>query len=382
MSDSQGPSKKRRREDREDGEVADKASGPASRRPAAAPASTHTWSFPTKGQLPPQWRRIFDEAAEDGDNIPPPTCLTKFVEIHAECLSDFRTSQTMLQKALLTLTKHEQYSSNGAIPTTVSNNLKLPHIQLVKGSPEAGDDADVSAEKEKAEKAIAAASTIVTSYLGKLYAHQVQLCRERVNIASMATAFSVRLQAYGKPIIMAGGGEDDTAWDAVIATLTKAFSAELLSLNFEFVAVLDRDAEAKESKASAVITARADAEMADGTKPVKDLVKEANAKSKLEQKLVKMLNNRLPTPAEAPSSSKAVPSKPAASSSKTKKDAVPKDKAKETKQSAPISKRAKKKARLTAASNGTAAAHKSAGGRSAGKKKARQKDESSNDESD
>ncbi|KAJ7663498.1 hypothetical protein B0H17DRAFT_867670, partial [Mycena rosella] len=201
--------------------------------------------------------------------------LTKFAEIHTDCLRDFSASQTMLQKALHTLNKHELHSSNGAIPMTVSNNLKLPHVQLVKGATGAETDAEVVAERMSAEKEIAVASVTVTKYLGKLYATQVNLCKEQVNVASASAAFSARLKAYGKPIITAGGGEDDTVRDTVIALLTEAICAELLSLNFEFVAVLDREAEVKEAKATAVITARADAEMMEATKPVKEMLQEA-----------------------------------------------------------------------------------------------------------
>ncbi|KAJ7910396.1 hypothetical protein B0H13DRAFT_607910 [Mycena leptocephala] len=344
MTDNRPP--KRRREDTEDGEVVAKTSNPASRRSAAAPASAQ-WSF--KGQLPPQWRRIFDEAAEAGDKIPPPTCITRFVELHAECLSDFRDSQQVLQKAISTLSKHEMHSSNGAIPTTVSNNLKFPHVQLVKGAPGAGDDAEVSAEKVNAEKKIAEAAGAVTSYLGKLYANQVTLCRQLVNVPAASTVFSHRLEAYAKPIITAGGGDDDTVWDTVITALTNAIADELQNLNFEFVAVLDREAEAKEAKATAVITARADAEMADATKPVKELVMEVGAQ--LELKLTKLINEKLPTtPIEASSSSKATSSKPVASSSKTKTDKVPSNTAADTKQEAVPSKRAMKKASRLAAS--------------------------------
>ncbi|KAJ7505025.1 hypothetical protein B0H11DRAFT_1709211, partial [Mycena galericulata] len=269
--DGPSPLKRRRGEDSEDGEVVVKTSGSSSRRTAAAQASA-PWSF--KGLLPPFWRRVFDDAAEDGDKIPPSTCITKFVEIHTETLQSFRESQTTLQKALQTLDKHNAHSSNGTIPTTVSNNLKLPHIQLVKGVSDVDGDASVTVEKEAAEKKIAEASVAVTTYLGKLYAHQVDLCKKRVNVASASDEFKRRITAYAKSIITAGGGDDDTVWDTVMTGLTSAISDELQNLNFEFVAVMDREAEIKEAKATAVITARADAEMIELTKPVKDLVKE------------------------------------------------------------------------------------------------------------
>ena len=69
---------------------------------------------------------------------------------------------------------------------------------------------------------------------------------------------------------------------------------------------------------------------------------------------MKIISEKLPTPDEASSSSKANSSKPVASSSKTKTDKVPSNKAKATNEDAPPSNRAIKKQRR--AQNGAAAA--------------------------
>ncbi|KAJ7615349.1 hypothetical protein FB45DRAFT_935466 [Roridomyces roridus] len=130
-----------------------------------------------------------------------------------------------------------------------------------------------------------------------------------------------------------------TQWStAVLMSCRVVLVIELDNLNFEFVAAFRRDAEIKESKATQVATARADAEMKDATAPVREMVEEATSKAlkKHEKEMERKMRNLLSqvtsnsTSSEASSSSKRPAhaksdpkAAPQASSSKTKHERKP-----------------------------------------------------------
>ncbi|KAJ6540160.1 hypothetical protein DFH09DRAFT_929712, partial [Mycena vulgaris] len=262
---SDGSSLKRKRETTAGGSVVTQTSYTTGGKTAAAKSSS------TPHGMPSQWHRILDQIAGDDGAIPPPSVLSKFVELHTACLNDFRTSQTALQKASATSSKFGLNSSNDAIPSSVSNNLKLPHTQLIKVAAGADLDDRVAVARVAAEKEIATASIEATKYLGTLYSVQVEYCRKHVDVPAVADGFAAALQAYSTSIITSAGGPDTTVWNTVISRLKAATVAELQNLNYEFVASLEKEAEVKEAKANAVSTARADAEMTDATKPIGEL---------------------------------------------------------------------------------------------------------------
>ncbi|KAJ7736707.1 hypothetical protein DFH07DRAFT_699985, partial [Mycena maculata] len=204
----------------------------------------------------------------------PPTVIAKFVELHAACLQDFRVSQTSLQTAMRTNSKHELKSDNDATPPAVANNLKLPTTQIIKAASRAENDPRVVTAREAAEKDIATASVTATAYLSMLYSVQVEVCQELVSVTTVADDFATSLETYSHSIIKGGGGTDLTVWDAVIAELEDAMKLELQNMNYEFVAVLERDTDTKSKKADAVKTARAAADLVEVTKPVQELINE------------------------------------------------------------------------------------------------------------
>ncbi|KAJ7678041.1 hypothetical protein DFH06DRAFT_975820, partial [Mycena polygramma] len=208
--------------------------------------------------------------------VPPPVVLEQLGTIRDERLKDFHHAQKQLQKALVTCERFDQASDNGAIPSIVSNAMKVPALQLLKGTPDIDStDADVMNAKNIATEACDNARAKATEYVSALYDAQVVHCKAAVDTAKCADRFSAALTDYAKAIIQSAQPDGDVhIWDACILRLRNAFAAELTNLSFDLAARLRKEAIEKESKANAVATARANAETSTAARPIEDLLKD------------------------------------------------------------------------------------------------------------
>ncbi|KAJ7838961.1 hypothetical protein B0H13DRAFT_1650444 [Mycena leptocephala] len=224
-------------------------------------------------QLPYQWSRILSEIEAAGV-VPPASVIDFFVEEHSRCLSGFKNAQEALQRALATQKKFAESSSTGLVPSAVIKSVKMPYVQVMKLAVGIETDLVVTAAKALAEKELSSAAVSCTKYLSALYEVQVCAIRDQTKVANVGDEFAVALTAIGASIMSDATGGDGAVWAPLIARLKMAFTTELETAMVEFVAIFRREAQAKEAKANAVNTARADAEMADGTRPVAEIIDE------------------------------------------------------------------------------------------------------------
>ncbi|KAJ7182470.1 hypothetical protein C8R43DRAFT_967277 [Mycena crocata] len=263
-----------------------------------------------------QWQRILDDLAANGQSVPPPAVAAKFYDIYSAGLTRYKSTQTALQRAQSTLSKFGQVSSNGAIPSSVSNHLKLPLFQPIQLAADAVSDERVVDAKKAAEKDIATALQSSVKLLTTFYEVQVETCRNMLDVATCADAYANALTEYGKSIMTASGDADIdvNVWQTCITRLKVAFTLEIKNLKYDFTARTMSEAEAKEAKANAVLTARADAEMADATRPIGEMLDEkvvrAVAEEMERQKPKKKA--KIPPSDGTSSTSKAPPPKPGA----------------------------------------------------------------------
>ncbi|KAJ7451294.1 hypothetical protein FB451DRAFT_985804, partial [Mycena latifolia] len=157
---------------------------------------------------------------------------------------------------------------NGMVPSVVTNNMKLPQHALIQGIDGVAEDQRVKEAEAAAAKDIATAHATATNYMLTLYTVQVEKCRAQLDVTACANAMAASLTEYAHGIITSSGDDDITVWTPCIAFLQTAFVKETKNLKFEFTAVLQKEAESKETKANAVHTARADAVMEDATRPI------------------------------------------------------------------------------------------------------------------
>ncbi|KAJ7024435.1 hypothetical protein C8F04DRAFT_1239640 [Mycena alexandri] len=268
--------------------------------------------------VPVQWNAILRDAQNTDGLYLPPTVIKKFVEIREDCLNDFRSAQTWLQKAASTHQRYNEAASTG-IPNSVSSNLKMPPVQVMKGAAGIEHEPAVAEARVIAEKAIKSATDEVTKYLAILFKAQLTSIRKLVDVATAAGMFADTLKAYSVQVIADALGTDFEVWSPVIERLKAVHISELQMLNFEFVAAIKHDADVKVAKANVVNTARADAEMTDATRPVTELIEEKiEARYKhLEKKLTDLLQQSSKSSNEASTSSKPPPN------SKSKQSTAP-----------------------------------------------------------
>jgi hypothetical protein len=175
--------------------------------------------------------------------------MQKFGEKREECLRDFRNAQAFLQKAVLMNDEFAQTSGTGVVPASVSTYVKLPPPQVIEGALGIELDPAVVTAKEVAEKEICNATL---KYLSVFYGAQLTSIRELLKIPTASEAFASSLKEYSARIISDAGGADTAIWNPVIERIKAALVTELESLNYEYMATLIRDAQAKEVKANAV----------------------------------------------------------------------------------------------------------------------------------
>ncbi|KAJ6541056.1 hypothetical protein DFH09DRAFT_873707, partial [Mycena vulgaris] len=207
----------------------------------------------------------------------PPAVVADFRDIHSKTLTEYKSAQSALQKAVETNDLFLSTSSNGAIPSLISNHLKLPKYQLVKSAAGVDNDPRVVAALGAATKDHTAVLASATAYLGTVYAVQVEHCRNQINAQATAERFAAKLKSYSELIIGSAGSDDLGRWAPCISMLEHAFLTELEDLNFDKVARVQKAAIAKEAKATAVAVARADAEMEVDTAPVVGTIKDEKA---------------------------------------------------------------------------------------------------------
>ncbi|KAJ7694916.1 hypothetical protein B0H16DRAFT_1328779, partial [Mycena metata] len=228
--------------------------------------------------LPPShvWTRTVEACNSAGIKVPPPTILHDFGVIHDGALTEYQSAQSQLQKAQVTLERFDQACEGGAVPAIVSNAIKVPHLQLLKGTPDvATTDPDVVLAKTSTHEAIATARKDAIDLCRSTYVAQVIHCKSLVDPVQCADALSAALTDYGRSMINGAPIPGDVhVWDACILRLRNDYAAELTDISYDFVAKLHNEAREKASKANAVSTARAAAETSSAAKPIEDILKD------------------------------------------------------------------------------------------------------------
>ncbi|KAJ7155078.1 hypothetical protein C8R46DRAFT_872147, partial [Mycena filopes] len=196
----------------------------------------------------------------------------------SDAIVTYKSAQRSLQQATATLHKFAG-STTDNVASSVVSHLKLPPHQTIQGVPDVMDDPRVTAAKTLAEEEISTARSSTTALLSTIYTVQAEKARELVDVTKCADALAAALTEYCVRIITRSEDPDKTAWNPLVSAFKMVFTNELRMLRFELTARLDKEASAKEAKANAVLTARADAEMVDANKPVKEIVDEAVARA-------------------------------------------------------------------------------------------------------
>ncbi|KAJ7786742.1 hypothetical protein B0H14DRAFT_2400261, partial [Mycena olivaceomarginata] len=189
---------------------------------------------------------------------------------------DYQNAQKQLQKSELTAEQFAQATSDGAIPSIVSNAVKLPNLQLLKGTPGVEvTDTDIVLVSKAAKEAIDAARKVAVELGSAVYAVQVAHCKAGVDVTKCADRLAATLKEYSSTIILSTQSDGDVhIWDVFIQRLRNAFASELIDLSFNFVARVRNEALEKEAKANAVTTARATAETSNTAKPIQEILTE------------------------------------------------------------------------------------------------------------
>ncbi|KAJ7456428.1 hypothetical protein B0H11DRAFT_1739291, partial [Mycena galericulata] len=196
-----------------------------------------------------------------------------FAEIHLKSLNDYKGAQASLQRATTTCSGFTQSAAGGA-PSVITNHLKMPPYQLVKLAPSVDEDPRVVEALKVANNSLKAVHDATTTLLSTVYAVQVEHCRALTNAGACADRFEADLTAYCQSCIQGAGYEADNRFETCITMLKSAFTRELEEHAIDFTAKLIKSNAQKEAKAVTLANARADAEMADATKPVMSMIGE------------------------------------------------------------------------------------------------------------
>ncbi|KAJ7023043.1 hypothetical protein C8F04DRAFT_1306376 [Mycena alexandri] len=238
--------------------------------------------------------------------VPPARILEHFGTIRADALKEYQDAQKQLQKAEVSLQRFDQACDSNEVPAIVANAIKVPHVQLLKGTPDLDTtDPDVVLAKSNVVDAVYAARIAGAEHARMKYLAQVTHCKGGVDTAKCADRLYGSLTAYSKEIIAGapGGLRDPMAWDACIFHLRNAFVVELTDLSYDFAAKLRSEALAKDSKADATASA---------ARPIEELLKDGMLPY---DKRIEDLEKKLQAATQTPNASS---SKSPATSSKTK----------------------------------------------------------------
>ncbi|KAJ7737686.1 hypothetical protein B0H16DRAFT_1425101, partial [Mycena metata] len=227
----------------------------SAKRTAVASQEASTAGSPAATSI---WMMAIQQCTADRVRVPPALVLEEFCNMHDEALKEFQTAQKQYQKALITLERFTQASENDATPAIVSNAIKAPTVQLLKGTPNfEHTDGDTNNVKSIMDEAIAAARKNAVAFLTATYVAQVEHCKSSVDVKACADALASAFKAYAKEIIESAQLDGDVhIWDTCIARLRITFEAELTNLSFDFAAKVRQEAASKEAKANAVESAR------------------------------------------------------------------------------------------------------------------------------
>ncbi|EEB93729.1 hypothetical protein MPER_07578, partial [Moniliophthora perniciosa FA553] len=210
--------------------------------------------------------------------------LKSYLELYTSDIRDFKRALDSLQKASSSLQKFEHEAVNGAIPTFIANHFKGPQFQFSKAVTD-NAHAQLVDSKKTLDDALTTAALAATAHYRKCHAKHVELCKERADIDQCTQALLDKLGVYSTKIIQSSGRSNLKIWESYAQLVVTAFSQELEQAMFEYTARLANAVADKEAKASTVATAREDAEMKDGTKPIGTLIREiarAEAKAAIE----------------------------------------------------------------------------------------------------
>ncbi|KAJ7610316.1 hypothetical protein DFH06DRAFT_1148209 [Mycena polygramma] len=160
----------------------------------------------------------------------------------------------------------------GAIPAEISRAIHIPPYKpaaILGGYGLMGLQADMIAMRD----VLAGPQKAASDYLLACHARTAKLLGEITNIDTVTTQFKLKLGAIVEPLL-AGSQFPATMYDVYIAAVATALRTELCTVKLDAAAKAMRQKKEQADKLAALTTANADAEMADGTKTVGELVKE------------------------------------------------------------------------------------------------------------
>ncbi|KAK6978199.1 hypothetical protein R3P38DRAFT_3376885 [Favolaschia claudopus] len=261
--------------------------------------------------------------------VPPLAVLEGMEAIRDSTLSGFDRNLSSLQKALVAGIRFDQASENGAVPSLISNAMKLPAPQLLKDTPSLDEVEAVAAAREKAVSDLSTTCTSTSAYMRTIFEAQVARYRAATVVETCATSYADELTSYVKDIILRREGPEGDVhiWDNCIAFLRSEAVLDLQNLGYNYTAKLRKEELEKEAKATTISIARAEAEIANAARTVEELVKDATAAAETRiQELEKRLQ-QLSVPRRSasrpPRKTATGPSKPAPAKANAKRSNGP-----------------------------------------------------------
>ncbi|KAJ7927947.1 hypothetical protein B0H13DRAFT_1860987 [Mycena leptocephala] len=185
---------------------------------------------------------------------PTPEILLSFTEVYSETLSSF---------------------TSGALTFSLANTARERLATEMEGAVILGDagtaglEADMIAMRDMLVVSQKAAAT----FLLACYNRAVKLLAEITSVDTVSAGFKTKLSDIVKPLL-AGSQFPATMYDVYIAAVATALKDELCSIKLDVLAKAMRQKKEQADKLAAATSANADADMADGTKTVGELVKE------------------------------------------------------------------------------------------------------------
>ncbi|KAJ7797046.1 hypothetical protein B0H14DRAFT_3549283 [Mycena olivaceomarginata] len=159
----------------------------------------------------------------------------------------------------------------GAIPAEILRAVHVPPYKpavILGDTGTAGLKADMIAMRDMLVSQKAAAT-----FLLACHDRTVKLLAEITNVDTVSAGFKTKLGDIVKPLL-AGSQFPATIYDVYIAAVATALKDELCSIKLDVLAKAMRQKKEQVHKLAAATSANTDAEMADGTKSIGELVKE------------------------------------------------------------------------------------------------------------
>jgi hypothetical protein len=206
------------------------------------------------------------------DTIPPRAAVSQFIELYNSAILGYRKAVRAHSNSSALRDRFIQESEAGGIPAEVSRMLKGASFTFpaIVGAEAQADDV-VSSALEAMNASVAASRIATIAYLRACHDKSVEISKKLVSVQSRQENLAIDLASYAG-LILADAGFPSNRWTAFINAVVLALKDELEDVSIDVHAQIYLERREKLAKASAVASAAADAEMADGTRPVQDII--------------------------------------------------------------------------------------------------------------